>query len=159
MTVEETFAKNFYRKTDKYYFQGKMMHVELLILPYSVVKTVMKEIRVRGSVLTETEFFLLNKTFLRYFLKLELIKVVTQTSRPTLIIVNVQLIIFILTDIDKRSKKTHGGNLNANLPILTVLLNVFARRVTLVMESHVAVRLTNLIAGLRGKSTYFYSNK
>ena len=27
---------------------------------------------------------------------------------------NVQLIIFILTDIDKRSKKTHGGNLNAN---------------------------------------------
>ena len=64
--------------------------------------------------LTETEFFLLNKTFMRYFLKLELIKVVTQTSRPTLIIVNVQLIIFILTDIDKRSKKTHGGNLNAN---------------------------------------------
>ena len=91
-----------------------MMHVELLILPYSVVKTVMKEIRVRGSVLTETEFCLLNKTFLRYFLKLELIKVVTQTSRPTLVIVNVQLIIFILTDIDKRSKKTHGGNLNAN---------------------------------------------
>ena len=92
-----------------------MMHVELLILPYSVVKMVMKEIRVGGgSVLTETEFFLLNKTFMRYFLKLELIKVVTQTSRPTLIIVNVQLIIFILTDIDKRSKKTHGSNLNAN---------------------------------------------
>lgn len=50
----------------------------LLILPYSVVKMVMKEIRVGVSVLTETECFLLNKKFLRYFLKLELIKVVTQ---------------------------------------------------------------------------------
>ena len=55
-----------------------MMHVELLILPYSVVKMVMKEIRVGVSVLTETECLLLNKKFLRYFLKLELIKVVTQ---------------------------------------------------------------------------------
>ena len=50
----------------------------LLILPYSFVKMVMKEIRVGVSVLTETGCFLLNKKFLRYFLKLELIKDVTQ---------------------------------------------------------------------------------
>ena len=45
-----------------------MMHVELLILPYSVVKMVMKEILVGVSVLTETEFFLSNKKFFRYLL-------------------------------------------------------------------------------------------
>ena len=38
-------------------------------------------------------------------------------------------------------------------PILTVLLNVSARRVTPVMESHVAVRLTNFIDGLTGRDT------
>ena len=38
-------------------------------------------------------------------------------------------------------------------PIPTVLLNVFARRVTPVMESHVAVRLTNFIDGLTGRGT------
>ena len=90
------------------------MHVELLILPYSVVKMVMKEIRVGGSVLTETEFFLLNKKFFRHFSKLERIKLITQTSRPTLITVNVQLIIFILTDIDECATKTHNCNLKAN---------------------------------------------
>ena len=37
-------------------------------------------------------------------------------------------------------------------PILTVLLYVFARRVTPVMESHAAVRLTNFIGGLTRKS-------
>ena len=37
-------------------------------------------------------------------------------------------------------------------PIPTVLLNVLARRATLVMESHVAVRLTNFTGGLTGKS-------
>ena len=46
-----------------------MMHVELLILPYSVVKMVMKEIRVGVSVLTEIECFLLNKKFFEIFLK------------------------------------------------------------------------------------------
>ena len=91
-----------------------MMHVELLILPYSVVKMVMKKIRVGVSVLTETEFFLLNKKFFRHFSKLERIKLVTQTSRPTLITVNVQLIIFILTDIDECATKTHNCNLKAN---------------------------------------------
>ena len=39
-------------------------------------------------------------------------------------------------------------------PIRLVLLNVFARRVTLVMESRVAVRRTNFIVGLTRKSTY-----
>ena len=38
-------------------------------------------------------------------------------------------------------------------PILTVLLNVSARRVTPVMESHVTVRLTNFIDGLTGRGT------
>ena len=33
-------------------------------------------------------------------------------------------------------------------PILTVHINVFARRVTPVMESHAAVRFTNFIGGL-----------
>ena len=53
----------------------------LLILPYSVVKMVMKEIRVGVSVLTETECFLLNKKFLRYFLKnLNLLKLLLNLS-------------------------------------------------------------------------------
>ena len=38
-------------------------------------------------------------------------------------------------------------------PIPTVILNVSARRVTPVMESHVAVRLTNFIDGLTGRGT------
>ena len=37
-------------------------------------------------------------------------------------------------------------------PILTVLLDVFARRVTPVMAIHVAVRLTNLIGGQTGNN-------
>ena len=45
------------------------MHVELLILPYSVVKMVMKEIRVGLSVFIETEFFLINKRIFDTFLK------------------------------------------------------------------------------------------
>ena len=39
----------------------------------------------------------------------------------------------------------------ASIP--TVLLNVSARRVTPVMESHVAVRLTNFIDGQTGRGT------
>ena len=72
-----------------------MMHVKLLMVSRGVVKMVMKEIRAEVSVLMKTELFLLMRKFLRHFSKLERIKITTQTSRPTLIIVNVQFIISI----------------------------------------------------------------
>ena len=72
-----------------------MMHVKLRMVSHSVVKMAMKEICAAVSVLMKTELFLLMRTFLRRFSKLERIKNVTQVSRPTLIIVNVQLILFI----------------------------------------------------------------
>ena len=71
----------------------KMMHVKLRMVSRSVVKMVIREIRAGVRVLMKTELFLLNRKFLRHFSKLECIKIVTETSRPTLIIVNVQLII------------------------------------------------------------------
>ena len=86
-----------------------MMHVKLRMVSQSVVEMVMKEIRAAVSVFMETELSLLNKENFETFLKTW-----TQTSRPNLIIVNVQMIIFILTDIDKCSTKTHNCNLNAN---------------------------------------------
>ena len=86
-----------------------MMHVKLRMVSQSVVEMVMKEIRAAVSVFMETELSLLNKENFETFLKTW-----TQTSRPTLIIVNVQMIIFILTDIDECSTKTHNCNLNAN---------------------------------------------
>ena len=86
----------------------KMMHVKLRMVSQSVVEMVMKEIRAAVSVFMETELSLLNKENFETFLKTW-----TQTSRPNLIIVNVQMI-FILTDIDECSTKTHNCNLNAN---------------------------------------------
>ena len=47
----------------------KMMHVKLRMVSRSVVKMVMKEIRVGVSVFIETEFFLINKRIFDTFLK------------------------------------------------------------------------------------------